>query len=289
MTEPPARGIAPPRLGTVDEAFLTAGHVWLYEYPDGTPFESRLGSDGRLRFAFADGRKAAERPRRWVSGEAVPPAFGFVVGYLRTRFDRTALRHAVDDPTAVTLRCVAVHRRHRGYDWTRAPPVVGVDVDYPESQLLPHELERVFDELGVPTLPTIDTEVHVRDIGSAGIAPPESQWGEEPAYGVLYRKKGGGAARTVAGEYEGEPPPAQPITSSVEEYAVSVTSDEVLRSLVEAVGPSPSVSRLTDAAVDRTVRADWCRLAHGETTVDIEELRSAIARRVDAFLRGGSD
>ncbi|SHH68197.1 hypothetical protein [Halobaculum gomorrense] len=284
MSDPPADEIAPPRLRTVGEEFLETGHVWLYEYPDGTPFEARLDADSRLQVAFAAGAQSSDQPRRWVDAEEAPSEFGFAVRTLTTQLDRRALRRAVDDPTAVRLRCIAVHRRHRGYDWSRAPPVVGVDVAYPGSELLPHELERAFEEFGVATMPILDTEVHVRDIELPGEAPPETQWGEGTAYGVLYRKKGGGVARAIAGEYAGEPPAVEPIRSAVAEYAATVASDDVLASFVQECDSSPSVSTVTDAVVDQALRAEFGRLTHSGTAFDIEDLRSALPQRVAAFL-----
>ncbi|MFB9824190.1 hypothetical protein [Halobaculum roseum] len=287
MSDPPVDEPVPPRLRSVGSEFLEAGHLWLYEYPDGTPFEARLDANNRLQVAFAVGEHSGQ-PHRWVDADEVPPVFGFAVRALVSRLDRGAVRRAVDDPTTVTLRCLAVHRRHRGYDWSRAPPVVGVDVTAPGSELLPHELERVFAEFGVPTLPTLDTEVHVRDIDSRGDTPPETRWGEGTAYGVLYRKKGGGLARTVASEYAGDPPEAEPIRSAVDEYAATVASAEVLTSLIGERDSPASVSVVTDAVLDRTLRAEFRRLTHSETPFDIEDLRSALARRVAAFVRGAT-
>ncbi len=276
----------PPRLRSIRGEFLDTGHVWQYEYPDGTPFEARLDTTNRLQFAFATDEQSGQ-PHRWVDAEEVPPVFGFAVRALTTRLDRSAIRRAVDDPTAVRLRCLAVHRRHRGYDWSNAPPVVGVDIAYPGTELLPHELDRVFEEFGVPTLPTLDTEVHVRNLDSSGATPPETQWGEGTAYGVLSRKKGGGVALRVASEYVGEPPAPEPISSAVDEYAAAVASPEMLTPLVEECESTASVSVLTDAVLDRTLRAEFGRLTNGETSLDIEELRSALAQRVATFVQDG--
>lgn len=288
MTDPLAGPLEPPPLETVGETFLESGHVWLHEYPDGTPFGVRLAADGRLEFAFDDRPTDADRPLRWVDADGAPPAFGFAVRFLERRFDRAALRRAVDDPTSVTVRCVAVHRRRRGYDWARAPAVVAVDVDHPGSTFLPHELARVVDALGLPALPTIDTEVHVREIPPSGVEPPETRWGEGTAFGVLYRKKGGGVARSIASQYRGAAPAAEPITGSTEAYAAEVASEATLRALVDGLDARsrpPSVATLTDAALDRALRDAYPRLTHGGTTVEVGALRSAIARRADEFLR----
>lgn len=276
--------MTPPRLRADSAAFLETGHLWLYEYPDGTPFTARLDSSTRLQVAFAERGPASGQSARWMTVDEAPPRFGFAVRALTTQLDRRAIERAVADPTALTLRCIAVHRRHRGYDWTQAPPIVGVDVAYPGSALLPHELEAAFDAFGIPTLPTLDTEVHVREIDDDGGAPPETQWGEGTAYGLLYRKKGGDVVRTVASEYAGEPPDIAPIQESAAAYAETVASDERLTSLRRDSDGVPGVSVLTDAVLDRTVRDAFGRLSHSETAFDIADLRSALAQRVAAFL-----
>ena len=280
-----------PALAAVSEDFLDAGHLWLHEYPDGTPFGLRLGDDGRLQFAFTDPASETQPSPQWVHAERVPPEYGFAVRDIQQRFDRMALQNAVSDPAKVTLWCIAVHRRHRGYNWELAPSVVGIDIAYPESTFLPHELEQVFAALGLATLPTLDTEVHVREVASTGVSTPETNWGEGPAFGVLYRKKGGGLAKTRAQAYQGEPEGVEPLTCSAETYAAEVASDGRLNSLVETLADAnrpPSVQSLTDLVVDRTLRDAYPRLTHSETTLDIGALQSAVARRVGEFLGEGS-
>ncbi|WP_277552325.1 hypothetical protein [Halobaculum limi] len=273
-----------PSLAAVSDEFLATGHVWVHEYVDGTPFGLRLGADGRLLFAFTDPSRG-QASRQWVHAERVQPEYGFAVRYIHQHFDRSAFQAALADPESVTIWCLAVHRRHRGYDWDLAPSVVGVDIEYPSSTFLPHELEQVFEALGLATLPTIDTEVHVRDIGVDGKETPETQWGEGTAYGVLYRKKGGGIAREIASEYTGEPPHIAPIESSVDEYAATVAADSVLTSIVEEGGSSLSVSMVTDAVLDQALRDDFGRLTHNGTSFDIGELRSTLAQRVAMVLK----
>lgn len=276
-----------PALAGVSEEFLDAGHLWLYEYPDGTPFGLRLGNDGRPQFAFTDSADETQPSLQWGHAEHVPSEYGFVVRYVQQQFDRMALQNAVSDPANVTLWCIAIHRRHRGYDWELAPSVVGVEITYTESTFLPHELTEVFAALGLATLPTIDTEVHVREVSPTGVSTPETHWGEGPALGVLYRKKGGGLAKTRAPADQGEPANVEPLTCSAETYAADIASRERLESLVgtfEAADRPPSVATLTDLVVDRTLREEYPRLTHSETTFDIGPLRSAVGRRVGEFL-----
>ncbi|UIP00978.1 hypothetical protein Hbl1158_06370 [Halobaculum sp. CBA1158] len=224
--------------------------------------------------------------------ESVPPRYRFAVRNLERRLDRGALHAAVDDPTTVTIWGIAVHRRHRGYEWDLAPPVVGLDIEHPETTMLPHELERAFDELGLPTLPTLDTEVHVRELSADGVASPETLWGDGTALGVLYRKKGGGMATTRAPTYRTAPPEPEPITASAEAYAAEIAAADAIASLTSALeseGRSPTVSTLADRVVDRAVRSDYPRFTHGETTLDIDVLESAVARRVAEVVGSSSN
>jgi len=280
-----------PSLAAVGDRFLEDGHVRLQEYPDGTIVGIRLGDDNRLRLAFPDTSVDGREMGSWVRAGSVPPRKQFAVRYLRRRFDRNALHTAVADPTAVTVWGIAVHRRHRGYDWDLAPPVVGLDIDHPETTLLPHELDRAFGELGLPTLPTLDTEVHVRALSADGVAPPETRWGDGTALGILYRKKGGGLAVTRAPAYRDAPPEPDPITESAETYAAEIASPEAIASMATALdsgGQSPTVSALTDRVMDRTLRDRYPQITHGETTLAIDALRSAVARRVAEFVGSSS-
>ncbi|WP_348611588.1 hypothetical protein [Halobaculum rarum] len=285
---PPSSSIPSLRsLAAVSDRFLDEGHVRIQEYPDGTLIGVRLDDDNRLRVVFPETSVDGRENYSWVPADSVPPQYDFAIRYLRRRLDRNALHTSVADPTAVTIWGIAVHRRHRGYDWDLAPPVVGLDIDHPGTALLPHELDRAFDELGLPTLPTLDTEVHVRELSADGVAPPETRWGDGTALGVLYRKKGGGLAVTRAPAYQDAPPDPEPITESAETYAAEVASPETIASLattLDSEGQSPTVSAITDRVMDRTLRDQYPRITHGETTLAIDALRSAVARRVAEFV-----
>jgi len=284
---PPSSTPFLPSLAAVGDHFSEEGHVRLQEYPDGTVIGIRLGDDNRLRVVVPDTSVDGREKGSWVRTGSVPPPNRFAVRYLRRRFDRNALHTAVADPTAVTVWGIAVHRRHRGYDWDLAPPVVGLDIDHPGTTLLPHELDRAFDELGLPTLPTLDTEVHVRTLSADGVAPPETRWGDGTALGVLYRKKGGGLAVTRAPAYRDAPPEPDPITESAEAYAAEIASLEAIASVATALdsgGQSPTVSALTDGVMDRALRDQYPRVTHGETTLTVDALRSAVARLVAKFV-----
>ncbi|MXR41368.1 hypothetical protein GRX01_08455 [Halobaculum sp. WSA2] len=281
-----------PSLEAVSEEFLEGGHVRIEELPDGTVVGIELGSDGRLRLAFPDASIDGRPDAAWTPADSVPPRYDFAARYLGRRFDRNALRAAVADPTAVTVWGVAVHRRRRGYDWGIAPPVVGLDIDHPEATLLPHELDRAFDELGLPSPPTIDTEVHVRGLSADGVETPETRWGDGTALGVLYRKKGGGLATTRAPRYRDPPPVPEPLTDSAEEYAAAVASPEAIASearALESDGRSPTVSALADRVTDRTLRDQHPRITNGETTLAVDALRSAVARRVAEHVGSSSN
>jgi hypothetical protein len=284
------RSARPPALGSVADSFLDGGHVWLHEYPDGTPLWVRLTATGTLEFAVPvrDGgflpvteraeTDATAQVKRFTAADA-PAEFGFAARHVQRVFDRDALRSAAADASSVEFHCVAVHRRRIGYDWDAAPPVVGLDISQPESSLLPHEVQRAFDAVGIDPAPVVEKEAHSRDIDTDGITLPASEWRDGPALGVLYRAKDGRTARQV-GPDDGTEPTAEPITDSAAEYAQSVATaeriDDAVGSLTDADRPA-DVDTVAEWLFDRTVRASFPDLCHGSAAFDLPELRSELA------------
>ncbi|MFB6193988.1 MAG: hypothetical protein ABEI75_02885 [Halobaculum sp.] len=253
--------------------FLADGHFWVYELPEGTPLDVRLGADGRLVFAVG-----GDEPTGEFHADDAPPLFGFAARFLAERFRRSALREAVADPTAVSLRCVAVHRETRGYDPAETPAVVGLRVDHPDSSLLPHEVGRIFEALGVPRLPVVDKEVPARRVSADPASRPDSAWRDGPVHGLCYQKKGDGWAVRLFESPEAET--VEPVASP-ESYADGLVSTEAVREVagrLEDGGRTPTVEAVTDRLVDRAVRADFPRFR--ESSVDLDAVRSSVAARV---------
>ncbi len=262
---------------------LDGGHVWLHEYPDGTPLRFRLRSSGLLQVAYPV-EVGEERRWRRAAGTNVPPRFGFAVRALQRQLDRAALRAAVEDPTEVAFGCVAVHRRRLGYDWDRAPPVVGLSVAHPGSSFLPHELQRLFDGVGVPPAPTIEAEVHTRSLDATGVDLPESAWRDGPALGVLYRGKPDGLALQL----DSPESTVEEVSETGADYAERRVTSERIEAAAAAVaddGREPTVDAVAEWLFDRAVRDDFPTLTGDAVEFDLDDLRSAITARV-AELRG---
>lgn len=286
----------PPSLESVASSFLDGGHVWLHEYPDGTPLWLRLTETGMLEFAVpvrdggfrAVGEPSAaddsDRVERFGAADA-PPEFGFAVRHARRVFDRDALRSATADASSVEFFCVAVHRRQTEYDWDAVPPMVGIDVTHPDSSLLPHEVQQTFDAVGIDPAPVIEKEAHSRDIDTDGIERPASKWRDGSAFGVLYRAKDGRTARQIGPGGHSETArhsetAGDPITESAAEFAESAVTpsriDDAVASLSET-GRSADVDTVTEWVFDRLVRESFLSLTHGSTAFDLREFRSELA------------
>lgn len=252
-----------------EPTFDDGGHVWIFAEPDGSPLAVRLTERGSLRLAV--GTRASDRYPAFDRFDAAdpPPAFGFAARHVRRRFDRRAVASAIADPERAVFRCWAVHRLTRATPRATidSPPVVGWTVEHPEASVRPHELRRLFEEVGLATPRVVDREVPVSSLSLE--EPPAVP---EPAVGLRYKRKGGPWSRRVREPDE----PASPVKPSVDAFAADA---------LEAAAWSPadgrsSVDEITTRLLDQTVRARFPAVTHDRTEFDCSELRSAIATRV---------
>ena len=170
----------------VDEApaaLFDGGHVWLHELVDGAPVRFRVQGDGRLR--FGDAVRVFDD---------VPSGYEHVARHVRERFDRDALREAVDDVESVVFFGYAMHYCGTDYDWVRTPPFLGSDV-WSSGYLLPDRVKKIYDRLGLDALDAVAAEVRAADFDPDGYAFPASAWYDGPVAGVLVRDKTGHRAR----------------------------------------------------------------------------------------------
>ncbi|WP_144920351.1 hypothetical protein [Halorubrum salsamenti] len=209
---------------------LLTGHLWLLELIDGTGLRFRMDESGLL--SFGD-------PETTYSGpEAVPLALRSAVRHVRDRFDREALRDAVDDPEDVVFFGVATHHRGTDYDWDRLPPFLGSDVwigrgegseagsregpkaksregpkaksregpkaksrEGPKAGAFrpPDAAASIFEGVGLDPVNAVEREVNGRDFDPGAYVIPESAWRDGPAAGVVVRNKRGGRGKLLAG------------------------------------------------------------------------------------------
>ncbi|MEZ3142808.1 hypothetical protein [Halobaculum sp. MBLA0143] len=261
------------------ESFLADGHVWRFEHPPGTPVRARLRPDGRLELGVpADPgwpalARGVDRWRRLAVDDA-PPTLGFVARALRRGFDRDTLRAATDDASQVAFECVAVHRRREDVDPDGAPAVVAVDAAAPGTDWLPHELRRLFEAVGLPAAPTLESETPVARLDPT--ATPDSRLSDAPAFGVGYHKKPSGAAVRSCGPATLDRPSTPP--TDAERVAADWVTDDRLDRLVAVTDGDPTVDRLGTASFDRLVRAQFPTVV--AAGFDAETLRDAVVARI---------
>jgi len=228
------------------EGYLEDGHFWLREFVTGGSFLVRMADSGLLVF------RGPERD----FDESVPWPFRPAVSSLRSELDRDRFREAVDYVSNYTFSVFAPLSMGVEYDWDQTPAVIGRAIwDDTEEAYVPIDVtERVFEELGVATLPTIEREVPARDLASGPGQIPTSAFGTTQAAGIEMQKKRGetvavlqdglsGLSR-VPPEPAGQPPDVEAwmeerldrdavqIYTGVEESMASSDVD----TLVEAVG-----------------------------------------------------
>ncbi|QAU11862.1 hypothetical protein EKH57_03330 [Halorubrum sp. BOL3-1] len=271
------------------------GHLWVIELIDGTGVRFRMDESGLLRFAGPDGAFADD--------DAAPLRLRPAIRHVRSRFDREALRDAVDDPTDVAFLGVATHRRRIDYDWDRIPPFLGTDVWTGTSDRFrpPDAAAAIFEGTGLDAVDAIDREVPARDFDPDAYGIPESAWGDGPAAGVVVRNKRGDRGRLVRGDFDGgSSGSAGDEAPDVETLAAEYAADERLeryRRTVERRGEPATVDALADRVVEAAAREAPARIRAGaghprgdgtptgsHPAVDAGRLRAVAVERVRAFL-----
>jgi len=291
-----------PPLPTLDSAAtdVLVGHLWVTELIDGTGIRFRMDESGLLRFGDADGTFPA-------GDDGVPPHLRPAVRHVRARFDRGALRDAVDDPAGVAFLGVATHRRRTGYDWGRIPPFLGTDVwvDSAGRFRPPDAAASIFDGVGLAPVTAVDREVRARDFDPDDYAIPTSAWYDGPAAGVVVRNKRGDRGRLVRSDPDGrssEPVGDAPDTEALAATYAASERLERYRDRIERRGEPATVDALADRVVEAAARESPVRVQGTATgtvaepasrtvtepasraVVDADRVREAALARVRAFL-----
>ena len=277
------------------------GHLWLLELIDGSGLRFRMDDSGLLRFG---GPEAT-----YADFDAVPLALRPAVRRVRDRFDREALRSAVDDPAGVTFFGVATHRRGTDYDWDRLPSFLGTDVwigggDEADAGATdgafrpPDSVAAIFEGVGLDPVNAVAREVNARDFDPDRYAVPASAWRDGPAAGVVVRNKRGGRGRIARGEgSDGDS--AESGDSADDGSGGSVDPDElaathagperferVVASL-ERRGDPATVDALADRTIEAVARETSLRFGTGDSGpagVDVARFRASVVERARAFL-----
>ena len=173
-----------PPLAAVPE-ILDGGHLWIQEHVDGGLLRFRLDESGRLEIAGDDGV---------FDYDDVPLHYDRAVDYLRSTIDTAMLERGVSDPSSIVYFGVATYRRRIDYDWERLPPVCGHDVwsGPDESFLSPDVVMKVFERIGLESVPAVEKERRAVDFDPTSYELPASRFRDGPVAGVVVRNKAGG-------------------------------------------------------------------------------------------------
>ena len=271
-----------PSLPAVDNApaELLSGHLWIVELIDGRPLRFQLQESGLIRVGDAD--------RVYDDPKSVPLPLQQAVAHIRELIDRTALRAALDDVTAITFFGVATTRESTPYELASMPPFLGTDVwaDDDETLRPPDATHGIFERLGLNPVNTFEREVHARDFAVNRYEMPSSAWYDGPPAGVVIRNKQGHRAQLpnpirstpVASPESTDSAPRLSVDALVDKYA-STERIDMIAAAVNADNGSVDVDTVTDrlcAVIGRRQPAVFL----GTDTLDQSALRSAIAEQV---------
>lgn len=277
--------------GVSDDAL--AGHLWLLELVDGWHLRFRMEPSGLLRFGDRDA--VHDDP-----GD-LPDAYRHAVRHVRERFDRDALRDAVDDVTDVTFFGIATHRRAVDYDWDRIPSLLGHDVWSDDAGAFrpPDATERIFEAFGLDSVNVFERERHARDFDPEGYAVPTSAWYDGPAAGIVVRAKAGGRAAIrnpeVPADREPEPEAeseAEPLDETMAELVEMYATESELERFAAEVGERGdplTVDALAERTFEGFLRVHHRRLDPGSGGQSPAAIRMVLRDRSRAFLDDRSE
>lgn len=239
---------------------LLTGHLWLLELIDGTGLRFRMDESGLLRFGDPE--------TTYADPETVPIALRPAVRHVRDRFDREALRDAVDDPEGVIFFGVATHYQGTDYDWDRLPPFLGTDVwiaSQAGSQAAsgtgsfrpPDAAAAIFEGVGLDSVNAVEREVNARDFDPEAYAIPDSAWRDGPAAGVVVRNKRQGRGKLLAAGTAtdaGETVPEVDVPDDIEAIVSEYATDDRFERVVDDLDRR-NAGATVDAVADRVVEA----------------------------------
>lgn len=263
------------------EGLFASGHLWVTEKIDGERLRVQLRDSGLLRV----GTETAV----YDDPDAVPTRYRHAVRHVRERLDRGALRGALENVESVVLFGEATQKRTIEYDWERLPSFLGVDVWSADEERFrpPDAVERIYERLGLESVPVVEREVHTRDFDPGSYAVPESAYYDGPAEGVVVRNKAGGRAKivgpAVGSDGDPEPDPPEASAGAVADRYVTERRLERLASALSDRGEAVTVEALYERALEDVFRERHATLSRGDG-VEAGAFREALAARVRGFL-----
>lgn len=261
---------------------LDEGHLWLLELVEGAPLRFELQDSGLLRFGDAT--------REYSDADDLPLSMQAAIRHVRERFDREALRTAVEDPTAVTFFGVATRNEGVPYDWDRLPPFLGTEIRDDDGFRPPDATEAIFEHLDLQPANALERERRARDFQPARYEFPGSPWRDGPVAGVLIHNKRGGRAVLPNPGLEADVAidrnPA-PLEGTPEELAERFATPERFQAIAESLRErdwAVTVDALLDRVVEGVARENHVRLAARREHLDPAAFRSAVAPLARAWV-----
>ncbi len=252
------------------------GHLWLLELVEGAPLRFELQASGLLRFGDAQ--------REYQDADDLPLSVQAAVRHVRERFDRDALRAAVDSPTWVTFFGVATRYEGVEYDWDRLPPFLGTEVWAGGEFRPPDAAAAIFEQLALTPANVLERERRARDFDPASYEFPESSWYDGPVAGVLVRNKRGAGASLRNPGAGAEPEPLDLESEELAERFATPARFDAIAERVRETGQAASVDALLDRLVENVAREQYGRLERSRWTFDPAAFRSAAAPLARAWL-----
>ncbi|MFC5134569.1 MULTISPECIES: RNA ligase family protein [Haloferacaceae] len=266
---------------------LLTGHLWLLELIDGPHLRFRMDESGLIRFG--------DRDAVYDDPDELPAAYRHAARHVRQRFDREALRNAVEDVADVVFFGVATSRRGTEYDWDRTPSFLGHDVWSADAGAFrpPDAAEAIFERLGLDAVNAVERERRARDFDPEAYTVPSSAWYDGPAAGVVVRNKtdGRGVIRTESDVRGGSDTGVHRdnVTNDVSpaDAAVTYGSDERLRRIatrIEDHGHPVTVGALAERAFEAFLRERHQAVSRDGEGSTGEAVRSELIDRARVFL-----
>ncbi|MGB9965527.1 hypothetical protein [Halobacterium hubeiense] len=253
---------------------LSDGHLWVQEWVCGGPLRVQLRESGLLRFGDAD---------RVFDGD-VPPGYRHAVRHIRERFDRDALRGALDNVESAVFYGTATRQQPLDYDWPTLPGFLGFDVYHAadDKSLPPDAVEALFDRLGLTPLPAVEKELRGADVNLEEYAVPGSAWRDGPAAGVLVRNKTGDRAVRRADALDA--PEAVAYDADPADLASRFVTEARVERAREAAGNTGGVDDVVERVLEFLAREEYARLYADDAPVDVDAFESAAADRARRLL-----
>lgn len=263
----------------MSEEYLDSGHFWVQEYVTGRILRFEMEPSGLLTFGGADSR---------FDPNNIPIQYRRAIKFVRRNLNRDRLRDGVDSVTGYTFFGLVALSGGTQYEWSEIPAFLGLDIwDEAAGGFTSEDItERVFEAIGLNTAPIIQKEVPARSFDPATYSIPDTRWGDEPAAGVLLRKKNGQPALLTETETSNNPwqlaESSEQTHESLDAWVESRVTGKVIDSLSEDLGidsEQTSIETTASEIATELARRDFDTVGHIVESSP-ERFKTAVQERV---------